>query len=615
MTSRLLVWRRSGIIAEDMSAAAADERPTMVPVDSADISEEREAQIFWRVRWQIFRATLTQTLTTSRLRVVMVVTLSLLFWSGLFWLFYEGFELLIVHVGAAGVHHERVLQQIYNLFFAALMVMLLFSSGIIMYGSLYRSAETEFLLTLPARASRIVLHRFQEALVLSSWGFVLLASPMLIAYGLVAAAPWYYYAFLAPFLLAFAYIPGVAGAVLCLLIIHRASRFRWHLLSATFLAFVLFFVLCLYLLIRNSQAQFLSDSWFDETVRRFAFTEQRLLPSWWLSTGLLEAAQSPAPGLAIRPWIESALYLALLLTNAMVGHLILIAVGHRVFRASCSALAGSERPHRPAKLATIDRFAYTVSRFLPRQVRLLLVKDFRVFRRDPVQWSQFLIFFGLLGFYFLNIRRFNYQQNHMAWINMVSFLNLAVVGLILSTFTTRFVFPMISLEGNRFWVLGLLPMHRDAILWGKFLFASLGSLIPCSLLVFVSDVMLNIEWSVVVVHQLTVVALCVGLSAIAVGLGAKLPDLRQQSPSKIAAGFGGTLTLVLSALYVMALVALTAIPAHYQALAWQSQADGREVAGYVGWSIGGAVATVVCCCVATGLPLRLGIRAFREMEF
>ena len=59
-------------------------------------------------------------------------------------------------------------------------------------------------------------------------------------------------------------------------------------------------------------------------------------------------------------------------------------------------------------------------------------------------------------------------MNYTAWVNMISFLNLAVVGLILSTFTTRFIFPMISLEGRRFWILGMLPVRRDTILWGKF---------------------------------------------------------------------------------------------------------------------------------------------------
>ena len=69
---------------------------------------------------------------------------------------------------------------------------------------------------------------------------------------------------------------------------------------------------------------------------------------------------------------------------------------------------------------------------------------------------------------------------YVGWVNMVSFLNLSVVGLLLSTFTTRFVFPMISLEGRRFWILGLLPVRRTTILWSKFFFAAGGAIIPCS---------------------------------------------------------------------------------------------------------------------------------------
>ncbi len=108
----------------------------------------------------------------------------------------------------------------------------------------------------------------------------------------------------------------------------------------------------------------------------------------------------------------------------------------------------------------------------------MMVKDLRLFRRDPLQWSQFLIFLGLLMLYFLNIRRFTYDVSSIAWVNMVSFLNLAVVGLLLSTFTTRFIYPMISLEGRRFWILGLLGVRRETILWSKFLFAVLGRSFP-----------------------------------------------------------------------------------------------------------------------------------------
>ena len=172
-----------------------------------------------------------------------------------------------------------------------------------------------------------------------------------------------------------------------------------------------------------------------------------------------------------------------------------------------------------ARPLMIDRLFMRLMVFLPLPMRLLFVKDMRLFRRDPLQWSQFFIFLGLLGLYFYNLPSFTYNMYYAGWVNMVSFLNLSVVGLLLSTFTTRFVFPMISLEGQRYWVLGLLGVSRDSILWGKFLFATIGSLVPCSLLVLLSDLMLKVSQMILVSHQLTCLVLCLGLSGLAVGLG------------------------------------------------------------------------------------------------
>ena len=147
---------------------------------------------------------------------------------------------------------------------------------------------------------------------------------------------------------------------------------------------------------------------------------------------------------------------------------------------------------------------------------------------------------------------------------MVSFLNLAVVGLLLSTFTTRFVFPMISLEGRRFWILG----HAGSAAAKRSSGASssspsCGAVIPCSGLVLLSDLMLRVSVLVVASHQLTCLVLCLGLAGIAVGFGAWLPSLREESPSRIAAGFGGTLTLVSSTLFILFVVLLTALPTHF----------------------------------------------------
>jgi ABC-2 type transport system permease protein len=321
------------------------------------------------------------------------------------------------------------------------------------------------------------------------------------------------------------------------------------------------------------------------------------------------------------------MFLGVLISNSLLAVVVLLEVGSRLLRHSHSRLQGLVSPRRSVRPALVDRLALWLTRWLPLTMRMLIVKDLRLFRRDPVQWSQFLIFFGLLALYFINIRRFQYGEPLQRWMNMIGFLNLGVVGLILSTFTTRFIFPMISLEGRRFWILGSMPIQRDTVLWSKLVFAFGGSVLPCAGLIFLSDVMLGIVRhapEVALVHQLTCWTLCVGLSAIAVGLGARLPDLRQCSPSRIAAGFGGTLNLVLSALFIVATVLLTAVPCHFLLEARES--GGGEVVARGWWSetfgLGtpgavtlGVAAMLTLGVVATVVSLRLGFRAFRRLEF
>ena len=166
-----------------------------LPAETFDLRPElspgAEARLMWKMRVSMLRTTIAQSLATARLRVSLVFALSLLFWYGLFQLFSFGFEFLY-NIPDLPITHAQIVQAIYNIFFASLMVMLVLSSAIILYSGLYCSSEAEFLLTTPIRPERIVLHKFQEAIVFSSWGFLLLGSPLLVAYGFQADAPWYY---------------------------------------------------------------------------------------------------------------------------------------------------------------------------------------------------------------------------------------------------------------------------------------------------------------------------------------------------------------------------------------------------------------------------------------
>jgi ABC-2 type transport system permease protein len=479
---------------------------------------------------------------------------------------------------------------------------------------LFHSPETAYLLTIPARTERIFLHKFQDAVLLSSWGFIILGSPVILAYGLVVDAPWYYYLMMIPFVFSFVYIPAAIGAVICMLIIYiMPGKRRLIVCTAGGLLLAGSYWL-VWSLLKGPESNLLTPGWFQEMLGRLQFTERRLLPSWWLSSGVLEAGRNS--------WSESLMFLALMFSNALFFRQLALFTAVRIYRKAYSSLSGKAAKTRRGQTALIDRMLLTATRFFPLPMRLLMVKDLRLFRRDPMQWSQFLIFFGLVALYFFNVRRFNYDLYYIGWVNMVSFLNLSVVGLLMSTFTTRFVYPMLSLEGQRFWLLGLLPVSRETILWSKFIFAAGTAILPCSLLILLSDLMLDISLFVMLSHQVTCLILCSGLAGIAVGLGARLPNFRESSPSRIAAGFGGTLCLVISTLYILVVVLLTALPTHFLIAAGHIYV-GQSVFDCEGnvlhwlhlWMFVGTLGSIVLGIIATFLPLVMGIRSFKRMEF
>jgi ABC-2 type transport system permease protein len=166
----------------------------------------------------------------SGLRVATIFILSVMVWACVFAGSWWGLQFLR-QLALPQRLLEDVIGTLLDLYFLSLAFMLLFSGGIILYGSLFASAESAFLLTTPAAADRIFAYKYQGALAFSSWAFVLLGSPILIAYGLLFQAPWFFYALLPLFFLGFVLLPGSVGAFGCLLIVNAVPRQRKQALA------------------------------------------------------------------------------------------------------------------------------------------------------------------------------------------------------------------------------------------------------------------------------------------------------------------------------------------------------------------------------------------------
>ena len=115
----------------------------------------------------------------------MIAICSAIFWSGLFFLFFGGFQFL-----KSFIHNlsGEFVEFIFSMFFLSLLIMLIFSAGIILYTGLYQSREAAYLLTTPASPDQIFAYKFFEAIAYSSWAFLLLGSPMMVSFGIVEDA-------------------------------------------------------------------------------------------------------------------------------------------------------------------------------------------------------------------------------------------------------------------------------------------------------------------------------------------------------------------------------------------------------------------------------------------
>ena len=473
-----------------------------------------------------------------------------------FWLFYHGMKFIAKFPGLGMLLTERLMYVL----FAFLFALLLLSNLVISYTNLFRNRETAFLTALPLSTRTIFRWKFIESTLLASWAFLFLIAPLLVAFGLVQGAPWHFYPFAVLLIGLFIVLPGVLGAGLAIAIGRFLDRRSFQIVAAVtavgFLALAAFWwkaqpVTDEMLDVRTLQA-------LDQLLAKTRFTMFPFLPSYWLSAAVLQWAEGVLRG--------AAFFALVLLSHALFfGGLAFTRWGD-LFYGTASAVqsrsgAGSRwfwlRARREGQNSTgLLEKIFANFFWLDRDCRALAVKDLRMFWRDTTQWGQSVMLFGLLGAYILNLPSFTQQLNSEFWINLVAFLNLFACSLNLATVTTRFVFPQFSLEGRRLWIVGMAPMGMARVVKTKYWLASMMSLGVTSGLIMLSCHLLKMSWDRVAFFGAVIGIMTFALNGLAVGLGVLYPNFKDANPAKIVSGFGGTLCLVLSSVYILASIAL-----------------------------------------------------------
>lgn len=511
---------------------------------------------------------------------------------GFFILFQDGFRFLS-NIGPGSV---LITRRLFALFYFSLGAMLIASSVITSYSTLFRSRETIWLMTAPIGVRDLVTYKSVESALLSSWAFFFMVIPFAAAYALHEKLGPLFALWTVVFSVPFVLLCSGLGTLVSLAAVRWLPRRRafWIALAGVGV------VALVRLLLQARPAPQDEDSFIlNRLLPGLQTATHPLLPNWWAAEGIMALSRGDV-------W-RGFMYWTVLTSSMLTVGLLLQWLGTATFATAWQRVSasGSNR-RRPAELLSwLDRALWR----LPHDVRGLVLKDLRSFLRDPLQWSQALIFFGLLALYFSSFRSFHYNQLPDLWRNLIVFLNIFSVASVICSLASRFVFPQLSLEGHSFWIIGLAPTSMRRVLLTKFAAAAVAMVTISTVLMTLAVWMLQVEPMLQAVAIALAFCIGLGVTALSVGLGAVFIDLKQSNPVAVLSGFGGTMNLVLSLGFMLAVI----LPFGFT---WHSHVTGRlGVTDFQHANLFSAVWLLLLTVLITVIPLALGSRSLNRREY
>jgi ABC-2 type transport system permease protein len=537
------------------------------------------------------------------LKTVVLTLLGFGFWAFLFGVSFKVLTYFRTIEGLGDLLALRLLSMILLTFFS----ILVFSNIVTSLSTFYLSGELDILLSSPVKIENIYRAKFIETIVDSSWMTLIYGLPVFIAYGMVFKASPAYYLGLVLTIFPFLIIPAGAGVIVTMLLVNAFPARRAK--DILVLLGLLFFVV-LYILFRMLQPEKLVNPDAFPTLVQY-LTAMRapvspLLPSYWATetlTPLLRTIKG-----------DSLFYLLMLWSTAAAS----IVIGEWV----CGMIyyTGWSRSQEGKKSSisrsrTADVFFRLLSLPFRGKMQAIVLKDVKLFFRDTSQWSQLFLLFALMFVYIYSFKLLPLERAAMPSFylqNLLSFLNLGMVGFVTSAVAVRFVFPAVSLEGASFWIIRAAPISIRDFLWGKFWSSLLPLLVLAEVLIVLSNTLLKVTLFMMTLGIVTVFLMTFGITSLGVGLGAAFPKFKHENVAQIPTGFGGIVYMLMSMLFICAVIVLEAWPVYR---IFTAQTFGGHIS-LPGWTLIATsfIMVVIVNILALFLPMKIGLNRLKQRE-
>ncbi len=554
-------------------------------------------------RWNAVRNRLTRLAPGDGFKTAVLGLLGLCFWTLLFVVSYRVLVYFRTIEGLGDLLALRLLSMILLTFFSVLV----FSNVVTALSTFYLSGELDILLSSPVTIDAIYQAKLVETLIDSSWMTLIYGMPVFIAYGVVFKASLPYYLGLILTIVPFLLVPAALGIIVTMLLVNALPARRAK--DILVLLGLLFFVV-IYILLRVLQPEKLVDPDAFPSLVQY-LTAMRapvspLFPSSWASE-VLSPLLRKGPG-------QATFYLLMLwstgLATIVIGQWI---CGIVYYPGWSRSQEGKKSPISRSRAA--DAFFRILVRPFQGKMRAIVIKDIKLFFRDTSQWSQLFLLFALMVVYIYSFKLLPLERAAMPSFflqNLISFLNLGMVGFVTSSVAVRFVFPAVSLEGASFWIIRSAPISLKKFLWAKFWSSFLPLLVLSEALIVLSNMLLKVTTFMMILGVATVFITTFGITALGIGLGAVFPRFKYDNVAQIPTGFGGIVYMIVTILFIGTVILFEAWPVYK---IFMAQTTGSRI------SMLGCISITASCILvlavnimALVLPLKIGVKRLLNHE-
>lgn len=477
----------------------------------------------------------------------------LIFAYGVYLLTLNTIEYLLVTVKIGSFLLHRFILIVLFIFFVTINV----GNIVVSFSTLYKSKEVFYLITKPLSFTKLFLIKFLDNFFYSSTTLLLIITSVLIGYAVYFNLNWTFYP-IALFLLIlpFMFTAASLGVIILLIILKLSSKFGTR--KVLLLISILYFsgVIAFYFISSPIDLIQRVFDYYPNINQYFGFLENsmiKFLPNYWIADALY--------------WISEDIFsravpfiYANVITSLTIFSIALFLAKKWYYQTWLTSLNISD------DLRIKSRFNNKFFRFdknssLNSFDESIIKREFWLFFREPNQWAHLTVMIVLITIFISSISGINViiLNSYNEYLKTIMYLVVTLFNVFLiASLSLRFVFPLISLEGDTLWKLRSAPINFNHLLLKRFAIYFLIIFFIGQIISLFSNNQFPLQLSIVA--QINTAIISISLISMNFGMGGIFANYREKNAIRLASSQGASITFLFTLFYLILLIVILFIP-------------------------------------------------------